>query len=193
MRLMESILRTITISVWQRMLLAVLACWSLSASGATPGVDVQEELAPVARHEKIGQLVTEFIQKSHYRRASVDDDLSSQVLDRYIKALASALQSRVCSTKIKDSGYLRALKASIRICMHHNRCCAPLLKIYDRKNCREFRYGSISPPKATAPGLDLTQQVHSNRSGRRSSVPSSLRFLRRRILDCSSSRRCSSH
>jgi len=48
-----------------------------------------DELAPVARHEKIGQLVTEFIQKSHYRHAAVDDELSSQVLDRYIEALDS--------------------------------------------------------------------------------------------------------
>ncbi len=73
--------------VRQRILLAVLAVWSLSASGTTSGVDTQEELAPVARHEKIGQLVTDFIQKSHYRHASVDDDLSSKVLDRYIRAL----------------------------------------------------------------------------------------------------------
>jgi carboxyl-terminal processing protease len=48
-----------------------------------------EVLAPVARHEKIGQLVTEFIQKSHYRHASVDDELSSKVLDRYIESLDS--------------------------------------------------------------------------------------------------------
>jgi carboxyl-terminal processing protease len=46
-----------------------------------------EVLAPVPRHEKIGQLVTEFVQKSHYRHASVDDDLSSLVLDGYIEAL----------------------------------------------------------------------------------------------------------
>lgn len=70
-----------------RVLAVVLAAWSLSASGATPVVNIQEELAPVARHEKIGQLVTEFIQKSHYRHASVDDELSSKVLDRYIEAL----------------------------------------------------------------------------------------------------------
>ena len=70
-----------------RILAAVLAAWTLSASGATPVVNIQEELAPVARHEKIGQLVTEFIQKSHYRHASVDDELSSMVLDRYIEAL----------------------------------------------------------------------------------------------------------
>ena len=47
------------------------------------------DLAPVARHEKIGQLVTEFIQKSHYRHAAVDDDLSSEIFDYYIEALDS--------------------------------------------------------------------------------------------------------
>jgi len=80
-------LRGNRIGARHRILAVVLAAWSLSASGATPVVNIQEELAPVARHEKIGQLVTEFIQKSHYRHASVDDELSSKVLDRYIKAL----------------------------------------------------------------------------------------------------------
>jgi carboxyl-terminal processing protease len=32
-------------------------------------------------------MVTEFIQKSHYRHAAVDDELSSEVLDRYLEAL----------------------------------------------------------------------------------------------------------
>jgi len=90
---MEIVLRRIRIGARHRILAAVLAAvlaaWSLSASGATPVVNIQEELAPVARHEKIGQLVTEFIQKSHYQHASVDDELSSKVLDRYIEALDS--------------------------------------------------------------------------------------------------------
>lgn len=46
-----------------------------------------DELAPLPRHEEVGQLVTEFIQKSHYRHATVNDDLSSHILDGYIKAL----------------------------------------------------------------------------------------------------------
>ena len=75
------------LGVRQRILVAVLAVCSISASGATPAVYAEEELAPVARHEKIGQLVTEFIQKSHYQHASVDDELSSKVLDRYIESL----------------------------------------------------------------------------------------------------------
>ena len=80
-------MRVDRIGVRKRILVTVLIVWSLSASATAPAVTAQEELAPVARHEKIGQLVTEFIQKSHYRHASVDDELSSKVLDRYIEAL----------------------------------------------------------------------------------------------------------
>ena len=75
------------LDVRQRILVAVVAVWSMSAPAATTAINAQEDLAPVARHEKIGQLVTEFIQKSHYRHASVDDELSSKVLDRYIESL----------------------------------------------------------------------------------------------------------
>lgn len=62
---------------------------ALLVSGLLTGQTLlaEEELAPDGRHEKIGQLVTEFIQKSHYRHAAVDDELSSAVLDRYIEAL----------------------------------------------------------------------------------------------------------
>jgi len=60
---------------------------SFPAFGATDSQITETKLEPVARHEKIGQLVTEFIQKSHYRHAAVDDELSSAVLDRYIEAL----------------------------------------------------------------------------------------------------------
>jgi len=65
----------------------LLLVLSLSALGANPSLLADAELRPEARHEKIGQLVTEFIQKSHYQHAAVDDDLSSKVLDRYIEAL----------------------------------------------------------------------------------------------------------
>lgn len=86
---MERILKKLLTGVRERILLAAIAIWTLSAAGAGHTVMGDEHLAPDARHEKIGQLVTEFIQKSHYKQASVDDDLSSLVLDRYIKALDS--------------------------------------------------------------------------------------------------------
>ena len=46
-----------------------------------------DALHPDPRHESVGELVTEFIQKSHYLHVSVDDELSSRVMDRYIEAL----------------------------------------------------------------------------------------------------------
>jgi len=66
---------------------AFVGLWALSAIAAIPAVTSDDDLGPEPRHEKIGQLVSEFIQKSHYRHADVDDDLSSKVLDRYIYAL----------------------------------------------------------------------------------------------------------
>jgi carboxyl-terminal processing protease len=55
---------------------------------ATTEADVADEpLLPESRHENIGELVTQFIQKSHYLHVTVNDDLSSRVLDRYIESL----------------------------------------------------------------------------------------------------------
>jgi carboxyl-terminal processing protease len=66
------------------LLLGFLAAPAI-ASNQAPVTD--EALLPESRHENIGELVTQFIQKSHYLRVSVDDELSSRVMDRYIKAL----------------------------------------------------------------------------------------------------------
>ena len=53
---------------------------------ATTSMD-DEGLHPDPRHENVGELVTEFIQKSHYSHIAVDDELSSRVMDRYIESL----------------------------------------------------------------------------------------------------------
>jgi len=67
----------------------LLAIGALSALAATESALDSAVLSPQPRHEKIGQLVKEFIQKSHYRHADVNDELSSLVLDNYIKSLDS--------------------------------------------------------------------------------------------------------
>ena len=72
-----------------RILTGLLLALYLMPASATQALTGDSELLPEARHEKIGQLVTEFIQKSHYQHAAVDDALSSKVLDRYIEALDS--------------------------------------------------------------------------------------------------------
>jgi hypothetical protein len=40
---------------------------------ATQAMPTEHDLGPELRHEKIGQLVSEFVQKSHYRHAAVND------------------------------------------------------------------------------------------------------------------------
>ncbi len=64
-----------------------LAVLALSAMANNQTVKSDEPLVPDARHEDIGALVTQFIQKSHYNHIAVDDDLSSLVMDRYIDSL----------------------------------------------------------------------------------------------------------
>ena len=61
--------------------------FATSAWASNPSTAVGEPLGPETRHENIGAIVTQFIQKSHYLHISVDDELSSRVLDRYIDAL----------------------------------------------------------------------------------------------------------
>ena len=50
-------------------------------------VSTDEPLEPEPRHEHIGELVTTFIQKSHYSHIDVDDKLSSRVMDRFLEEL----------------------------------------------------------------------------------------------------------
>lgn len=64
--------------------LAILA-WPALAT--TTALEKQSFLHPEQRHENIGELVTQFVQKSHYNHVAVDDALSSEVLDLYIESL----------------------------------------------------------------------------------------------------------
>jgi carboxyl-terminal processing protease len=66
---------------------AALAFAAISAAASTTDVTTDVHLEPEARHENIGETVTHFIQRSHYNHTAVDDELSSQVLDRYIESL----------------------------------------------------------------------------------------------------------
>jgi len=72
-----------------RVTAVAIICGLIAYSGlaATPSTIDEAALAPEPRHERIGQLVKEFVQRSHYSHTSVNDDLSSAVLDGYIEAL----------------------------------------------------------------------------------------------------------
>ena len=65
----------------------LLTMFAFAAFASTEELTTDEALAPESRHENIGELVTTFIQKSHYNHIAVDDDLSSKVMDTYINEL----------------------------------------------------------------------------------------------------------
>ena len=67
--------------------LPLLIFTGLAAASADQGAVLEPVLKPVDRHEQIGNMVAEFIEQSHYSHATIDDELSSRVLDRYIEAL----------------------------------------------------------------------------------------------------------
>ncbi|MDE0789706.1 MAG: carboxy terminal-processing peptidase [Woeseiaceae bacterium] len=73
-------------------LLAVLSLPALSNNEGAQDADTStvkdnQFLFPEKRHEAIGELVAQFIQRSHYNEVVVDDDLSSKALDFYVENL----------------------------------------------------------------------------------------------------------
>lgn len=64
----------------------VLALLTLAASAKT--VDVPEsELVPSARQEKTIFVINKALERFHYRKVSLDDDLAERILDKYLEAL----------------------------------------------------------------------------------------------------------
>ena len=63
----------------------VLVSWP--ALSTNTAVDQKSFLFPEQRHEQIGEVVTQFVQQSHYNHVAVDDELSSRVLDLFVESL----------------------------------------------------------------------------------------------------------
>ncbi len=70
---------------WIAGLVIAVAAWP--ALGTNAALDQKSFLHPEQRHENIGELVTQFIEKQHYNSIAVDDELSSRVLDLFIESL----------------------------------------------------------------------------------------------------------
>ncbi|MGI9220763.1 MAG: carboxy terminal-processing peptidase [Woeseiaceae bacterium] len=68
-------------------LVPVLTLLAFAASASTSETTSDAVLEPESRHENIGELVSAFIQKSHYNHIPVNDDLSSDVMDTFIDEL----------------------------------------------------------------------------------------------------------
>jgi carboxyl-terminal processing protease len=77
-------LKTFRSSIFTSLLLGLLAA---PLQATTINTDSSEPLQPDIRHERIGELISQFVRQSHYRHVAVDDKLSDDVLDRYIESL----------------------------------------------------------------------------------------------------------
>jgi carboxyl-terminal processing protease len=66
-------------------LVAAFAVWM--AAGDSRAFEETGFLHPEQRHENVGELVTQIIEKSHYNQVKIDDDFSSEVLDNFVESL----------------------------------------------------------------------------------------------------------
>ncbi|MBA3563003.1 MAG: carboxy terminal-processing peptidase [Gammaproteobacteria bacterium] len=71
-------------------------------------------LAPDARHRKVSQMVTRFIEEAHYRHANIDDSLSSQIFDQYLEALDPNKVYLLGSDVEKMRRYRQSLDESVK-------------------------------------------------------------------------------
>jgi carboxyl-terminal processing protease len=58
-----------------------------TATAVAPAVAATGSLEPNERHRRVARLVAEVMERQHYRQASLDDKLSSQVFERYLESL----------------------------------------------------------------------------------------------------------
>jgi carboxyl-terminal processing protease len=72
---------------WLAGLGLALVSWPALSNNAA--LDQDSFLFPEQRHEKIGEIVTQFVQQQHYNHVAVNDELSSRVLDLFIEGLDS--------------------------------------------------------------------------------------------------------
>ncbi len=91
-------------------LLVAAGIFVLAGSGAdraslapaiAPAVASSGELAPSERHRRVMRLVSEVVERQHYRQAALDDAMSSQIFERYLEALDGS-RSYLLATDIAD-------------------------------------------------------------------------------------------
>ena len=57
------------------------------APAITPAAAASGEIAPSERHRRVMRLVSEVVERQHYRQAPLDDAMSSLIYERYLEAL----------------------------------------------------------------------------------------------------------
>jgi carboxyl-terminal processing protease len=70
----------------------LIACGLLAGTAQTPVANAvatasTQDLSPTERHRRVSKLVSNVIERSHYRQSPINDPVSSLVLDRFIEQL----------------------------------------------------------------------------------------------------------
>jgi carboxyl-terminal processing protease len=67
--------------------LLALTGTDVSRNAVAPALASTGELAATERHRRVMRLVTDVVKRQHYRQAALDDEMSSQIYERYLEAL----------------------------------------------------------------------------------------------------------
>jgi carboxyl-terminal processing protease len=67
--------------------LLALTGTDVSRNAVAPALASTGELAATERHRRVMRLVTDVVKRQHYRQAELDDEMSSQIYERYLEAL----------------------------------------------------------------------------------------------------------
>jgi carboxyl-terminal processing protease len=92
--------------------LLVLSVVALGGSGAqravavAPAVDSSGDLVPSERHRRVMRLVSEVVDRQHYRQAVLDDNMSSQIYELYLEALDGS-RSYLLASDVAEFEHLR--------------------------------------------------------------------------------------
>ncbi|MEX0897888.1 MAG: carboxy terminal-processing peptidase [Steroidobacteraceae bacterium] len=76
------------------------------APGIAPAVASSGDLVASERHRRVMRLVSEVVERQHYRQAALDDEMSSQIYERYLEAL-DASRSYLLASDIAEFERLR--------------------------------------------------------------------------------------
>ncbi len=113
--------------------LLVLSVVALGGSGTqravavVPAVASSGDLVPSERHRRVMRLVSEVVDRQHYRQAVLDDDMSSQIYELYLEALDGS-RSYLLASDIAEFEHLRyGLDDAIR-----NADASPAFEIFTR-------------------------------------------------------------
>ncbi len=86
--------------------IVVLAGSAASRAPLAPALASSGELVPSERHRRVMRLVSEVVERQHYRQAALDDGMSSQIYERYLEALDGS-RSYLLASDIADFERLR--------------------------------------------------------------------------------------